>query len=320
MLDHAGVSDFILAMEREHGFGGAELRRLFGQVRLSRDVLNASAAPAEAQPWRKYRAIFLTDARIRRGRKFLKRHRAALLEAERRFGTPPEIVTAILGVETDYGRNTGRHKVLEALATLAFYGPSRNDFFRKELEQFLLLARGQGIDPLSLRGSYAGAMGIPQFISSSYRNYAIDFNEDGRTDIWDDPEDAIGSVANYLGRHGWIAGDWIAVRAQPRDGGPRDTGYSYNGLKPDLPLQRIERMGLALPPGATFDMARLATVLRLDAGDRLEYWLGLDNFFVITRYNHSHLYALAIFLLGNEIAPGESRDTGTRLGMETDQG
>ena len=189
------IQQFINEMVSKHGFDKAELVDVIARARVSDTVLEAISRPAEALPWYKYRPIFLQQDRIRQGVKFMQKHKTVLDKAEKAYGVPREIITAIIGVETRYGRNTGRYKVIDSLVTLAFYYPKRSRFFRGELEQFLLLSREQDLDPHEVTGSYAGAMGISQFISSSYRNFAVDFDIDGKTDIWNNPTDAIGSVA-----------------------------------------------------------------------------------------------------------------------------
>ncbi|MGH8658070.1 MAG: lytic murein transglycosylase B [Gammaproteobacteria bacterium] len=291
------VAEFIREMEADHGFEAGQLRRLFDRVRISQQVLTAISRPAEAKPWYEYRSIFVTPERTREGVSFWRKNAQSLLAAEGRYGVAPEAIVAIIGVETFYGRHRGKYRVADALSTLAFYYPKRADFFRAELKQFLLMAREQRVDALQLMGSYAGAMGMPQFISSSFRDYAVDFNRDGRIDIWDDPEDAIGSVAHYLQRHGWERGRPVAMRA--RVNGP---GYRHllNGaLKPAIPWNQVKRSGM-IPEG---DVASdpLVTVVEFDSGAESEYWLGFNNFYAITRYNHSALYAMAVYQLANAI-------------------
>ncbi len=198
LLEREAVNSFIENMVAKHGYDGAQLNALFSKVTLSGKIIAAISKPAEALPWYQYRAIFLKPDRIHSGVTFWHEHKAQLQRAEQQYGVPVEVIVAIIGVETRYGRNTGSFKVLNALSTLAFDYPKRSPFFTRELEHYLLLTREQDIDPLTLKGSYAGAMGIPQFISSSYRAYAVDFDGDGVTDIWRNPTDAIGSVGNYF--------------------------------------------------------------------------------------------------------------------------
>jgi membrane-bound lytic murein transglycosylase B len=192
--------EFIAEMTREHGFADEQLRDLFKQAERKQAILDAISRPAErVKPWKEYRPIFLTDARIAQGRGFLAREHAKRWQrAEREYGVPAEIIVAIIGVETFYGRNTGSWRVIDALSTLGFDYPPRQPFFRQQLKEFLLLTREEQVDPLTLKGSYAGAMGLPQFMPSSFRAYAVDFDADGRIDIWNNPTDAIGSVAKLL--------------------------------------------------------------------------------------------------------------------------
>jgi len=289
---------FIDTMVTQHGFERAYLVSLFGGLSVMPEVLQAFVRPAERRSWKEYRGIFLTRDRVVQGRDFLHRHRETLQRAEHTYGVPAVIITAILGVETHYGRITGRHPVLSALATLAFHGERRRDFFRGELEQFLLLARELQLDPLAMRGSYAGAMGLPQFISSSYRRYAIDFDGDGKADIWNNPTDAIGSIAHYLSSHGWVAGAPIVVQVQRRPSGVAPP--PFNELKPNVSMQRAQSAGFIVPDGMQADQQ--VTLLQFDAGSgEPEYWLGFDNFYMITRYNHSHFYAMAVYQLGRMI-------------------
>ncbi len=177
--------------------------KLLDQVAPREDIIAAISRPAESKPWYKYRPIFLTPERIRQGAEFMAANAETLTRAEAAYGIPPEIVTAIIGVETFYGRQAGGYRVIDALATLAFDYPPRSTYFLSELEQYLLLTREEEIDPLTIKGSYAGAMGKPQFMPSSYRNFAVDFDGDSKRDLWNNTEDAIGSVARYLGEHGW---------------------------------------------------------------------------------------------------------------------
>jgi membrane-bound lytic murein transglycosylase B len=208
------VQNFIREMTARHGFNPAQLQALFDRVQTRPDIIAAMTRPAEAKPWHEYRAIFINARRIQGGVEFWRTHAATLARAGQVYGVPPEIVVAIIGVETQYGGNLGKHRVLEALATLAFDYPRRADFFRQELEAFLLLTRAEGVDPLALRGSYAGAMGWGQFMPTSYLNYAVDFDGDGHRNLWVNPRDAIGSVANYFRQHGWRPGDPVTVPAR----------------------------------------------------------------------------------------------------------
>ena len=295
----AGTERFVSEMVHKYGFDKGELTTLMGQARYSREVMDAIRRPFEAKPWYKYRPIFLTDKRVQGGAAFWRENRGSLERAQATYGVPPQIIAAIIGVETNYGGNLGRHRVIDALSTLGFSYPERADFFRKELAALLLLAREEPIDTLGLRGSYAGAMGLPQFIPSSYRAYAVDFDGDGRRNLWESKADAIGSVGNYFEQHGWKAGEPVALAGRITDGVPR--GIVLAGKKPVKPaigLDRLEAAGITTD--AHLSGTTRATLIRLHAPEP-EYWLGLENFYVITRYNHSNLYAMAVYQLSREI-------------------
>lgn len=291
------VQAFIREMAARHGFDPNALSAVFGQAYTQPDIIAAITRPAEAKPWHAYRDIFLTPARISGGVEFWRTHAATLARAEQLHGVPAEIIVAIIGVETRYGGNTGRHRVLEALATLAFDYPKRADFFRKELEHYLLLTREEGIDPLALKGSYAGAMGLAQFMPSSYRAYAVDFDGDRRRDLWYNPEDAIGSVANYLSVHRWQPGGRVAMPAEVN--GDQYRTVLDGDLKPSQSVQNLRRYGVA--PQGPVEEQQSAILLELEGERGPEHWLGFYNFYVITRYNRSPLYAMAVYQLGQEI-------------------
>lgn len=296
-LDTSQVQHFIDFMVVTHDFDEQELNTLFSKVTYSERVLRAISRPAESLPWYKYRKIFLRPNRVQDGVNFWRKHSKTLQRAHKIYGVPPQIIVAIIGVETQYGKNTGKDKVLDSLATLAFHFPKRSKFFRSELEQFLLLIREQGIDPLSLKGSYAGAMGIPQFISSSYRNYAVDFDGDAKKDLWKNPVDAIGSIANYFKRHYWQADQPVAIHLQSVDA--RINELIDSDLQPNVKLQNLQRYDIVLEHAVP--ESTLFQVLRFTQEEHDSYWLGAYNFYVITRYNHSALYAMAVYQLSESI-------------------
>lgn len=300
LVGRADVSAFIQEMVAKHGFDAGELRALFNRAQVQPEIITRMTRPAEAKPWHAYRKIFLTPQRIQGGTAFWNSHQQALTRAAAQYDVDPQTIVAIIGVETLYGSNTGRFKVLEALTTLAFDYPKRAVFFRKELENFLLLTREEGIDPLSLNGSYAGAMGLAQFMPSSYRAYAVDFNGDGHRNLWGDPEDAIGSVANYLSKHGWRRGALIALPAQVSDDRYRAL-VSSGTTRPSHSIQELTQNGVI--PQQPADAGAFAMLLELEGEYAPEYWLGFNNFFVITRYNRSPLYAMAVYQLGEQIRP-----------------
>lgn len=299
LADREDVKGFINEMHNRHGFDKQSLSELFAKTKIKQSILDAIARPAEKKAWHEYRPIFLTESRIEGGVAFWNKNEAILERAVQKYGVAPEVIVAIIGVETRYGRYKGNYRVIDALATLGFAYPPRSTFFRKELEQYLLMTRDEKLDPLSLLGSYAGAMGQPQFISSSYRSYAIDFNADGQRDIWNNPADAIGSVANYLARHGWQAGKSVTRRLDNRNVS-NEKLLNSKELKPQYSLSKLKAAGFGNIDDK-LDSQQLATVIRLEGNDGAEHWLGLQNFYVITRYNHSALYAMAVYQLGQEI-------------------
>ena len=296
--ERADVAGFVDSMVADYGFSRSDLLALFGKVERKQAVLDAIARPAEkVKPWHEYRDIFVTPQRVQGGIEFWRANDAALAHASAQFGVPADVVVAIIGVETLYGKNTGTYRVADALTTLAFDYPPRSPFFRNELVQFLLLAREEGVDPLQLTGSYAGAMGYGQFIPSSFRTYSVDFDGDGKRDIWRDPVDAIGSVANYFNRQGWRADGPVVVRAEVVDN--RADAIANDALALDHTVGTIRALGVTMPAYADDEPALL---LKLDGDAGPEYWVGLHNFFVITRYNKSAMYALAVHQLGELIA------------------
>ena len=296
--DLPDLSGFIDEMVQKHHFDANYLSQNFDKVEVKDSILTAISRPAEkSKPWYEYRKIFITDKRINGGVEFWQDHKEALDQAEKVYGVPAEIIVAILGVETRYGSNVGNYRVLDALSTLAFRYPPREKFFRGELEQFLLLTREEKMSLLTPVGSYAGAMGLGQFMPSSFREYAVDFDHDGKRNIWTDAADAIGSIANYLHRHGWVAGQSIVHRAQVK--GTVPDSMLAQGLKPSLTRKQLADAGISsdsLPAGDD-PLALIA----LEQPDGNEYWLARQNFYAITRYNHSAMYAMAVTQLGHAI-------------------
>jgi membrane-bound lytic murein transglycosylase B len=292
------VQEFIAGMVERHDFKRDELLEVLGQAERRDDIIELMSRPAEKRlAWYEYRKIFLTENRINGGVAFWKQNAEILAKAEEAFGVDPQLVVAIIGVETRYGSNTGRHRVLDALATLAFDYPPRSQFFTGELEQYLVLAREEDIDLLTATGSYAGAMGYGQFIPSSYRNFAVDFDANGKRDLWNSPMDIIGSVANYFHVHGWEDHSPVAVRAEV-------SGDDYQtllelGYEPNTVLHAMRHDGVTPVKEMPDDLE--AALIAFEQEDGPEYWLGFKNFYVITRYNHSPLYAMAVYQLSEEI-------------------
>ncbi|MEN8175149.1 MAG: lytic murein transglycosylase B [Pseudomonadota bacterium] len=299
----AAEHKFVSHMVKTHGFDKDRLERLLGQAVHKQKIIDAITRPAEALPWHRYRRIFLKDDRIRGGVAYWKEHVELLERAQATYGVPAEIIVAIIGVETKYGANTGSYRVIDALKTLGFGYPRRADFFRGELEEFLLMAREEELDPLKPLGSYAGAMGKPQFIPSSFRAYAIDFDGDGKRDLWNGDADTIGSIANYLAKHGWVRDGGVAFEV--------DTPPEHQELattkarKPDRQLGELRVLGFSPPDGLPPDS--LATLMRFEQSESDEFWLGLNNFYTITRYNHSNLYAMAVFQLSEAVLAARNR-------------
>ncbi|MDR0439658.1 MAG: lytic murein transglycosylase B [Candidatus Accumulibacter sp.] len=306
------VQEFIGEMQARHRFDAAHLARLFASIRANPTVLRAirpAAVPELQRSWQRYRVRFLNEQRLTQGLRFWREHHIALVRAEAIYGVPQEIVTAIIGVETEYGRNTGKFGVLEALATLAFEYPPRASFFRSELEQFLLLARESGIPPQNYKGSYAGAIGIPQFMPSSLRNYAADFDGDGRIDLSRSAGDAIGSVARFLNVHGWRPDGPVAV---PASASGDVAALVAAGIKPSIPLREMRKRGVSpLFPeeAARFADAPAALIDLVTPGQPTEYWFGFANFYVITRYNRSSFYAMSVFQLAEALRRARDEKT-----------
>ncbi|KPJ93713.1 MAG: hypothetical protein AMJ53_06720 [Gammaproteobacteria bacterium SG8_11] len=291
------VRNFIEDMNKKHGFKEDELVKVFSQVDINQKIIDAITRPAEAKPWYEYRPIFITDKRINGGVEFWKQHDAALSRAYKEYGVDPEIVVAIIGVESLYGKYRGRYSVLESLSTLAFNYPKRSRFFKSELEQFLLLAREENMDPMEIKGSYAGAMGKPQFISSSFRSYAVDFDDDGKRDLWENSVDVIGSVANYFAKHNWRKDQPVASKASISGNGYK--ALVEKGIRPHTQLGDMLKKGIKITDD--FPTDEKAALIELETQDGHEHWVGMDNFYVITRYNHSQLYAMAVYQLSKAI-------------------
>ncbi|WP_060509608.1 lytic murein transglycosylase B [Pseudomonas sp. NBRC 111124] len=292
------VTEFVVQMSRDYGFAPEQLNGVFREVQRKQSILDAISRPAErVKPWKEYRPMFITDARIARGVDFWRQHEAVLARAEHEYGVPAQYIVAIIGVETFFGRNTGNYRVIDALSTLAFDYPPRAEFFRKELREFLLLARDEQVDPLTLKGSYAGAMGLPQFMPSSFRNYAVDFDGDGHINIWNNPDDAIGSVASYFKRHGWVAGEGVVSRAQVA--GPQADQGLTTGIEPVKTVGELRALGWSSHDALRDDLP--VTAFRLEGDNGPEYWMGLKNFYAITRYNRSVMYAMAVHQLAQQL-------------------
>jgi membrane-bound lytic murein transglycosylase B len=290
----ADVKAFVAEMADQHGFKKRVVRKWLDAAKSQPAILEAMEKPAEkAKPWYEYRSIFITERRIREGTEFWLAHRQELDRASVRSGVPPEILAAILGVETYYGRLTGSYRVIDALATLAFDYPPRSKFFRDELAQYLLLTRELHLDPLTLKGSYAGAMGAPQFMPSNYRRFAVDADADGRIDLWSNWSDVCASVGNYLKEHGWNEGEPVLSEAIVDPAKAEE----LDGRK----LALEETVGSLKAKGVDFDSTlpadAPALLIAADGADGVHWRVGYNNFYAITRYNHSALYAMAVYEL-----------------------
>jgi membrane-bound lytic murein transglycosylase B len=307
---HPGAEEFAAKAAAEYQLDREEIMALLHDARFKQSIVDAISRPAEAKPWYEYRPIFITDKRIAGGIEFWRENEDLVRQAAERFAVDPQIIVAIIGVETFYGRITGGYRVLDALATLSFYYPDtgndRSDFFSRELTQFLLLGNEETLPLREVTGSYAGAMGLGQFMPSSYREYAVDLDGDGRRDLWSSMPDVIGSVANYLHRHGWEAGQPVAWPASVAEGA--DTALVANrDFNPQKTMAELAAGGFT-PSGTAADgrvtAETPATVTRLEESDGDRYWITFKNFYVITRYNRSPLYAMAVHELSEAILAG----------------
>jgi peptidoglycan lytic transglycosylase B len=293
------VRQFISAMVQKHGFTKRQLESVFARVQAQPGVLKSmTLAPESSRAWQSYRAIFLNPQRIDAGVRFWSRHAEALERASAEFGVPEEVILGIIGVETTYGRNMGSYRVIDTLTTLAFDSPNRGEFFRSQLESYLLYTRETKTDVFRMKGSYAGAIGIPQFMPGSYRRFAVDYDGDGRKDLAESPADAIGSVANFLREHGWQRGQMAAVPATVT--GPAARLLVDSGVKPLYRAADLPSFGVK--PVRDLDADTLCSLIELESPSQpSEYWVGLQNFWVLTRYNRAVFYGVAVLELGRAV-------------------
>ncbi|MBB71906.1 MAG: lytic murein transglycosylase B [Legionellales bacterium] len=304
------VQGFINRMVKKYDFDKKELETLFDKVIIKHPkVVKSISSPSEALPWYRYEEIFMTPQRVNNGAKFWQEHAKTLDWAYKKYGVPPNIIIAILGVETLYGEKQGNYRVIDALSTLAFNYSPRSKFFTKELEQYLLLTRENKLDPLAMKGSYAGAFGAPQFMPSSYRSYAVDYSGNGRKDLQNDVDDAIASIANYLAKNGWHRDMPIGAQAKVK-------GDNYDKVpappkklrkyKPYYNLAQLSQYGIT--PIHTYPKTYEAIFMELNNGDRpSQYWLGFHNFYVITSYNPSVNYAMAVYQLSRKLTKAHNQ-------------
>jgi membrane-bound lytic murein transglycosylase B len=307
-LSRPDVREFIVSMSEEHGIDSSDLERILGDVRFTPAAVRLigpvpSSAPSPARSYSRYRAKFLTADLISAGSRFWALHAEDLARAEAEFGVPPEVILGILGVETRFGENTGTFRAIDALATIAFDGVRRQEYFRDELKELLLLARESGIDPLVIKGSYAGAVGLPQFMPSSYRRYAVDYDGDGAIDLLGSPADAIGSIASYIKAFGWVTGEVPTAPVRLATGSESEF---VSGLDRVHDVAEVQNKGVvfsgAEPPAGPCSIFELPT-----PGERSKFVAGFTNFEVITRYNRSTFYASAVLELGDAIQEARQR-------------
>jgi membrane-bound lytic murein transglycosylase B len=301
-LSRPDVRSFIDSMQEEHGIESSYVERVFRYARYTPAAVRLvgpppSSAPSPARNYSNYRGRFLTPELISAGSRFWSQHAGDLARAESEFGVPPEVILGILGVETSFGRNTGTFRAVDALATIAFDGARRQEYFREELKELLLLAREKGIDPLVIKGSYAGAVGLPQFMPSSYRRYAVDYDGDGRIDLLRSPADAVGSIASYMKAFGWVAGEPPAAPVRLLPGSESEL---VSGLERVHDVLEVQGKGVVFsgsePPAGPCSIFELPT-----PGKASKFMAGFTNFEVVTRYNRSTFYASAVLELADAI-------------------
>lgn len=296
------VINFVTDMVNRHGYDAHELEDAFIQTNFRPEILKLISAPAAAITWDEYRKRFVNMQRIKGGIDFWNKYAADLERARKIYGVPGEIIVAIIGIETSYGSSTGNYRVMDALTTLAFDFPRRADYFQEELENYLLLAREQKVGLFDIKGSYAGAIGVPQFMPGSYRRYAVDFNNDGKIDLSRSAVDAIGSIGNYLKEHGWEAGKPVAIRAQA--GSQNLQEFLDTDIEPLHSVKKLRQAGI-IPLDSVADDT-LSALLELNSQGKRQLWLGFKNFYVITRYNRSTFYAMSVFELARAIRTARS--------------
>lgn len=293
------VKQFVTQMVKKHRFEATKLNALLKSAKLRTDILKVISKPAESHtPWYKYQKLFVNEQRITAGVQFWQENQPILTAIAQKYGVPAEIIVAIVGVETSYGQDSGRFRVIDALATLGFFYQKRSAFFLSELEHFLLLCREENLNPLLPVGSYAGAMGMAQFMPSNVRTFAVDHDLDKRRDIWQNHADVLASVGNYLAKYGWKTGQAIAYPVTA-SGEKYQQALLSKTLEPNFSLAQLQALNVTLP--AKSDLKLRAKLLRFEQEQAASLWIGLNNFYVITRYNHSALYAMAVYQLSAAI-------------------
>ncbi len=299
LLQKPEARSFIQEMVKTHHFKREEVVRALREAEYQPKIIESMERPYEKKTWDVYQAIFLTPQRLNEGLAFWQQNRVALEQAEKQYGVPASVIVAIIGVETLYGKHQGTYRVLDALSTLAFYYPKRSAFFTKELKEYLLLCREHHVSPSIYKGSYAGAMGKPQFMPSSYRFYAVDFIGKGHSNLMEDDQDAIGSVANYFHQHGWKKDQLVVQPVELH--GSRYKKFNTNARVPEYPYWRLVNAGV-VPKFPSRQHPEKAGLIELNTTQEgAVYWMAYPNFYVITRYNTSPQYALVVHLLASQL-------------------
>ena len=298
------MRDFLSSLSARHSFDGLYLEQIFAKVRSQRKALNlikpSKTDKSQTITWDHYRKLFINEDNIARGKRFISTYLMSLEKAHENYGVPPEVIAAIIGIETKYGKNQGKFPVFDTLATLAFEPSGREDFFRDELEAFILLCLEQGLSINKIKGSYAGALGIPQFMPSSWRNFAIDFDESGKTNLLASPKDAIGSVANYLNKHGWDRNIPTHSVAKPEPGSNAKQFFTYE-LQAEYKYSDLQKGGFKDPLNRIPAYLNVSLVDLKLRNNKIIYWLATENFFAITKYNRSYKYAAAVLELSEAL-------------------
>ena len=296
---HPGQDAFVADVAATGEYSSAEVEYILEKAVYQQKILDIYKRTAESKPWYTYRPIFMTDQRVQEGLKFWQENQATIAQASADTGVDEEIIVAIIGVETFYGRILGNYRVLDALMTLAFYHPTRKQFFRNELKEYLLLSKEENLKLYEIKGSYAGAMGLGQFMPSSYRAYAVDHEKDGSRDLWGSRADAIASVANYFKAHHWRQGELIALPAERQS----DAAELKTKLgKPASTVGAYAAQGYTVSAKLAVDTP--VNLVVLEQKNTLDYWLSLHNFYVITRYNRSPMYAMVVKQLSEQLRAG----------------
>lgn len=320
LSEREDVRAFIQTMVQKHDLDQQKLVDLFDATNLRPSIVDALDRPATSRAWYQFSPGFLSSAKVGAGVAFWRQQQPWLEKARKKYGVPEEIVLAIIGIESSYGKNLGRFRAMDALTTIAFDYPRRAEYFRQELEQFLLLTQEENVDPLSLYSSYAGAMGWPQFMPSSFRSYAVDFNEDGERDIWKTPADVIGSVAYYFNKFGWQADGPVIAKAKPEESVDLEP-FLAERFELKRSLSEWQQLGISCEE-KSLDTNNKASLFRLETTPgQFTYWFGLNNFYVISRYNKSVNYAMAVtqlaMLLRNEFEHPSAHSTETKTNSKT---